>query len=680
MSYNTFEDEQFRKICSEKTLQSNSKGFFLDFYNFVAEEVGIEWIKGEFGKLKTDEERIEFVYKSKQTEKYIENYLKNVQEVFRPKNVELSRKLRLEAEKLSAKQQDYDKALIFYSQSVMRAPKTGYAKHIDQGFSLALSLWGRSQVLLHLHQFEHSLADIQEARKEKLPDSYQAQAFWNMGICYSKLGDELRASVSFDLAKKLLSKDAEKLQKLVEDTGKCSKSEESLRPSNLTCEKPKIEVSNPNLPNVSIKLSVKKSPGMGRYVVANQDISTGETLIIESPYAACLLPEMSGTHCHHCFQRLKSPIGCHECSNVAFCGGQCRDEAVSTYHQYECKYLDLLFGSGMSILGYISLRIITQNGLKKCLQIYENRANERLYKLCTNSDSRSPEDFLQRTLMAAFLLRCLQRSGFFDTDDIHRVKPTKVEVHITSMLLFNLQMLQFNAHEIFETRNVFGSTKSSSKNVCIGVGVYETASMFNHDCHLALSRYFSGRKIVLTSIRPLKKGDLIPENYGPLFTKKSLAERKRSLLSRYWFDCHCLACQQNWPLIHRGLDHVSGQVRCTTASCLNLFSLPIKNDKVECIKCGNTINLSERISMLKWCEEQYSVALELEEKSMINQAIDLLCAIINTFYKISAPPHKEMQLAEEMLARCLEKFGNLWEDKQQKSLEITKSIKLPSSS
>ncbi|XP_066159311.1 SET and MYND domain-containing protein 4-like [Euwallacea fornicatus] len=679
MSYNTFKDEQFRKICSEKTLQSNSKGFFLDFYNLVAEEVGIEWIKGEFGKLKTDEERIEFVYKSKQTGKYIENYLKNVQEVFRPKNVELSRKLRLDAEKL-LNQQDYDKALIFYSQSVMRAPKTGYAKQIDQGVSLALSLWGRSQVLLHLHQFENSLADIQEACKEKLPASYKAQAFWNMGICYTKLGDEMRASVSFDLGKKLLSNNAEKVQKLLEDKQKWNKTEENPRASNLTCEKPKIEISNPNLPNASVKLSLKKSPGMGRYVVANQNISTGETLIIEPPYAACLLPEMAGTHCHHCFQRLKSPIGCHECSNVAFCCGKCRDEAMSTYHQYECKYLDLLFGSGMSILGYISLRIITQKGLKKCLQIYENRNNERLYKLCTNSDSRSPEDFLQRTLMAAFLLRCLQRSGFFGTDDIHRVKPTQVEVYITSMLLFNLQMLQFNAHEIFETRYVFGSARSSSKNVCIGVGVYETASMFNHDCHLALSRYFSGKNIVLTSIRPLKKNDLIPENYGPLFTKKSLAERKRSLLSRYWFDCCCLACQQNWPLIDRGLQHVSGQVRCITVSCSNLFSLPIKNNEAKCMKCGNTINLSERISMLKWCEEQYSIARELEEKSMISQAIDLLCKTINTFYKISAPPHKEIQLAEEMLARCFENFGNLREEKQQKSLEITKSIKLPSSS
>lgn len=42
--------------------------------------------------------------------------------------------------------------------------------------------------------------------------------------------------------------------------------------------------------------------------------------------------------------RLRAPIGCNECSTVAFCGRKCRDAAVSTYHKYECKILALLIG------------------------------------------------------------------------------------------------------------------------------------------------------------------------------------------------------------------------------------------------------------------------------------------------------------------------------------------------
>lgn len=86
---------------------------------------------------------------------------------------------------------------------------------------------------------------------------------------------------------------------------------------------------------------------------------------------------------------------------------------MASYHRFECKYIDLLIGSGMSILSHTALRMITQNQLADCLSIYKNRMNEKVYSLCTNSDKRSVEDFFQRTLMAAFLLRCLQKCGYF---------------------------------------------------------------------------------------------------------------------------------------------------------------------------------------------------------------------------------------------------------------------------
>lgn len=108
-----------------------------------------------------------------------------------------------------------------------------------------------------------------------------------------------------------------------------------------------------------------------------------------------------------------APLGCSECSNVAFCKLECRDVALATYHKYECKYIDLLIGSGMSILSHTALRMITQNELRETMNIYRNKENEPVYSLCTNSEKRSAEDFLQRTLMAAFLMKCLQKSEYF---------------------------------------------------------------------------------------------------------------------------------------------------------------------------------------------------------------------------------------------------------------------------
>lgn len=67
----------------------------------------------------------------------------------------------------------------------------------------------------------------------------------------------------------------------------------------------------------------------------------------------------------------------------------------------------------MSILSHTALRMITQNELRETMNIYRNKKNEPVYSLCTNSEKRSAEDFLQRTLMAAFLMKCLQKSEYF---------------------------------------------------------------------------------------------------------------------------------------------------------------------------------------------------------------------------------------------------------------------------
>jgi len=143
-----------------------------------------------------------------------------------------------------------------------------------------------------------------------------------------------------------------------------------------------------------------------------------------------------------------------------------------------------LLGSGMSVLSMVAFRMVTQEGLRKCLKIYEelNKSSEKTvtpltasttsttdthnvkssanssrsakrrvrrkkfkesrrgeenaaakmqkeedakesrddesvditpYNLVTHADRRTSKDFLERSLMAAFLLKCLQRIGFF---------------------------------------------------------------------------------------------------------------------------------------------------------------------------------------------------------------------------------------------------------------------------
>ncbi|XP_050298897.1 SET and MYND domain-containing protein 4 [Anthonomus grandis grandis] len=650
-----FEKVDYRQICSEKTLQSNSKGFFLDFADFVAQEVGDTWIQNCFGKLQTDAERIRCIYQSNEIKDHVQNFLSNVKEVYRPKDAEFSQKRRLEADELMA-QNDFKHALMLYSQSVLRAPNTHKNPEIDSGLTLSLGLWGRAQALMKLKKYSSALCDIKEALKEYLPDTNKSKAYWLMGVCNELLGEKNKADVAYSLTEKMM--DSNSLVELQEERKQLVTSNESKQQlQEARKQKPVLESPSKDLSNASKKLTIKTSSDLGRYVVANENISAGETLVVEPPYAACLLPKMFGSNCHHCFLSLEAPYGCPHCSSVAFCSQNCRDEAVSTYHQYECKYLDLLIGSGMSILAHTALRMMTQAGLEKSLELFKNRNKEKLFELCTNAHLRSSEDFLQRTLMAAFLLRCLQKSDFFKSASSN-VIPLEEEYQIGEMLLFNLQMLQFNAHEIYETWHSNLRRVRGSKTTYIGVAVYLTASLFNHDCFPALSRHFVGKNIILTSTRPLKSNDIVPENYGPIFTRKTLEERKKSLSARYWFDCQCMACQQDWPAIGKGLESVSKRLRCISDNCDHCFTLPLPKEVVDCPKCKKSVDLSKRNLLLKWCEEQYQAAFELMDQDDTKKAIDILCITIDAFYKISAPPHKETHLAEEMLRICLADSGN----------------------
>ncbi|CAL1682443.1 unnamed protein product [Lasius platythorax] len=487
-------------------------------------------------------------------------------------------------------------------------------------------------------------------------------------------------------------------------------------------------------------LEIRETALEGKHAVAATEIHPGDTLIVEPPLAGCLLPEFYGTHCQHCYARLKAPIGCPNCSCVAFCGRKCRDIAMTTYHKYECKILALLIGSGMSVLSMVAFRMVTQEGLRKCLKIYEkleksgdekaatplttstttttttttmsdthdakSSANSRSarrrirrrklqesrrgeskiemkrkegedtkesresdddnvdtapYNLVTHANKRTEKDFLERSLMAAFLLRCLQRVGFFARPTSDDEVPGAEEIIVAALLLRNLQLLQFNAHEFFETRLSAGHRFRGSRPVYLGVAIYPTVARFNHDCYPAVTRYFVGRHIVIRAVRGLRSGDVIAENYGPIFTKMTLGERQRTLAGRYWFRCTCRACQEDWPHFEN-LTNDSVRLRCPTEGCSRLHSRAQQRpgEPIKCPGCRKKICLEDRLACLQECETLYASGLASMDDERVDEAIGTLCAALKRFHRIACPPHRDTHLAEIALSSCLIDYGNTW--------------------
>lgn len=91
--------------------------------------------------------------------------------------------------------------------------------------------------------------------------------------------------------------------------------------------------------------------------------------------------------------------------------------------------------------------------------------------------------------MATFLVKFLEANKYFDSDMTDKTDDARAEdkAFIGGLIIRNLQILQFNSHEIFD---LLKSNKTGDRQtVAIGAGLYTTLALFNHSCNPSIVRY-----------------------------------------------------------------------------------------------------------------------------------------------------------------------------------------------
>lgn len=118
--------------------------------------------------------------------------------------------------------------------------------------------------------------------------------------------------------------------------------------------------------------------------------------------------------------------------------------------------------------------------------------------------------------------------------------------------------------------------------------------------HLLCYRYFQGTTVIGRAIRATYPGEMVAENYGPNFTLTPRNERLETLKRQYWFDCDCIACEQNWPLFEE-MDDSKMRFRCETSGCKNVIIVPTDTMKfmAHCQACDQTMNLFKGLKALQ---------------------------------------------------------------------------------
>ncbi|XP_013162421.1 PREDICTED: SET and MYND domain-containing protein 4-like [Papilio xuthus] len=718
MSY-VYEDKDpaFAEKCGDMMLYSTQVGFLK---NLAEELIALanedNWL--ESFETINNEKKVEAVMENKKLMNAIKEVFSPIQPIFRDKDAKIAQEKRKAAAE-ALRDGELEKSLGLASQSVLRSPMTNVDESVDGGVSLALGLWLRSEILMRGNRYQAALEDLKMALKERIPARMRGQYYWRLGNCYKGAGEPTRAKVFYEIANRLIDDKKAKIQ-LHQDMESL---DFSLEPKHSENQKGTVLSGGSNyaMPALSDLIEITTDQLKGRYAVASMPIKTGDVLLIDQPYAACLFHKYYGTHCQHCLRRLEdcvevAPVGCPKCSGVAFCSVQCKDIAISTYHPYECPFMGLFIGSGMSVLSHIALRMVTQVGLETSLAIYskylsseeisnnevstnprkcktrnrkerltrsrmglgmvsdddvmkeaknsfEDKQNELLkradeiYRLCTHSEKRNGDDYLKRIVIAMFLTECLKKSGFFKGDENEQQQANVLS--ICKLIIQNLQLLQFNAHEIYETlrgAHMFTGSKPSY----IAVGIYSTGALFNHECSPAVARYFEGSKIILRAIRPLEAGEMVSENYGPNVLVRNLAERQKSLACRYWFKCDCLACKEDWPLLKQ-MNFNDPILRCPNILCSWKYRPNPDNPPEKCPKCSVPIEkclINVYIETVERCLAGYEKGASLMEEERAEEAAAALCAAVDAYHNVGRLPHRETFLAQESLRACFATAGN----------------------
>ncbi|CAL4136244.1 unnamed protein product [Meganyctiphanes norvegica] len=692
-------EDKMLETKPKRDINKEMPGFFKDYAKMVRMAITNDKFN-EFTKCTTDEERIRFIFAIPEVHDI------SLKTYFRPKSEKEAVDYKEQGNKAFGKNENAA-ALRFYSQAVLKAPvPTGkYWKLIKENADpkkmtlYSICLANRSAALYHLREHQWCVKDIDEALEHHYPKELKWKLYNRKAHIMLSFRRHIDAQEAFRQALKWLDwskmererrmEHQKKIQKWLQlfKSGKVENYEEVKEVELLPLVPYWSHGPSENFPALSKKVEVLHDNNQGRYAVAAEDINPGDVLAVEDPYAYVLMRDDYLLHCQNCFASVKAAIPCKSCAAVVYCSVECREK--SYFHSIECNILDLLFGSGMSINCFLAFRMVTQSPLsffleqkdklremdpKETLAVtkespYVGTDFMRIYNLVRHENQRTQEDNLHRTIMAAFLLKSLRKTKYFGDkgsgfaaypliQDQGDDRLNDIEAFMGGIILRFTGLVQFNAHEVSEYCLQKPKTIDDSHNETIGAALYPSLALFNHSCHGAQVRYFSGNKVITKAYRKLKKGEMIPENYGQTYVAAPKSKRKQELKERYWFDCLCQACQDDWPM-YKDFDPKMLKFKCQKCQEPRL----IDTDRMmmpffKCDGCGDQTNILGALKNLQNTEQTYKAAMTEMNGFNIRACQKLLIENMNQLDTALAPPYRDYHMTQEAFMKCCLAEGN----------------------
>ncbi|KAG5895067.1 hypothetical protein JTB14_021033 [Gonioctena quinquepunctata] len=577
----------------------------------------------------------------------------------------------------------YKEALGHYNKGILYCPQDS-----DVSREILCLLLGNRSLINYLNgEYDKVFDDIDYIEEVgNYPSHLKYKLFWREARCYVDLGEFESADKAFDDALACLRSEGTEIEdeervkhiKDIENSkkNKKPKTKKAKPQSKVFRDVEKFKGSRKFL-CASPLIDIKYDEHQGRYAVATKDLPIGSLIIKEDPHAAVVEKDRSLINCQYCLAYVDNPVACADCTNVIFCSTVCKYEAEKSFHGVECSIYECVSKASNKLL---ALRLITQRPYT-----FFREQMEKLTNLLdvtdlgpTKKDVYKYDDYDNVLLLyrdirptrfdelyfrkAVYLLRLLKTTGYFPW-------PTEEdclfdeELFIGRLIMRHYKLMSYNAHGINELKHLDYSPchQPSMENdrlyEAIGTGLYPTLSLFNHSCEASIIRYNDKKTVIVRTIKPLKAGDIIYDNYGPNYLFMPVENRQKILKEAYAFDCVCTPCVESWPTFDKLEREV--KVPCKGKNCDFVFTLTNKKRPKRCRSCRRIIQGRDVKEVTEAIKRVYDEAEKLFHEKKFNEALKSYKAVLEIKYKNHNRPDLDIVKVQERIEHIHSRTGNV---------------------
>uniref|UniRef100_A0A8C2HJT9 [histone H3]-lysine(4) N-trimethyltransferase n=1 Tax=Cyprinus carpio TaxID=7962 RepID=A0A8C2HJT9_CYPCA len=256
------------------------------------------------------------------------------------------------------------------------------------------------------------------------------------------------------------------------------------------------------------------SEGKGNGLRALREIKAGEVIHSCEPYAFCIAKDFLKTACHSCLKRDESLSRCSQCKTARYCSVQCQKQAWPD-HKRECKCLKRL----QPRIPTDSVRLLTRIIFKLLGQSESDQ--EDLYSIAEHQ-SHLADMSEEKKEGLGHLCTTLQLYLGEENHDLSQLPPGLDPVSLLARV----------------TCNCFSISDGELQDV--GVGLYPSMSLLNHDCQPNCVMIFEGKRLTLRAVRLIRPCEELTISYTDILATSK--ERRSHLQEQYHFLCQCTRC------------------------------------------------------------------------------------------------------------------------------------------